>query len=307
MRELALRFKQLEKFFPSNETVLRILDMNHRVLCLFSSPGASPHPMLMTLLQTSANSVKQCHGGQTDHAPDEQSLETIEDVYGRIMKSAPEEKSEEKPEEAAPEAPGFDESLQRLRDMVGSFEEMSQRVGKMLAVLRRGGRISADEMTRRLSRLESLVKQRVGELAEIGEELSAASVDGSQAGPGGAAAATDGLLLVDWFKVPLAIPSSVITTVYPLTESQAGQFLEKTSIMIANRQVPQLRLRSAKQRRGSLPKWMIHVSEGDKEFFLLVHKALGYRRSPEGLDIFRHPRIKIGSVSYTVLNKAAFR
>ena len=113
---------------------------------------------------------------------------------------------------------------------------------------------------------------------------------------------------IEWNGQPMAVPSSLIMALHPLTSSQAQQLRGKKSVVLAKRTIPRVPLsepEGAAQDTKIVPSWLIHFSIGDREFFILADRALGYRRVPEGTDLSRQRRMKIGKTVYSILNRAA--
>ncbi|MEJ2719400.1 MAG: hypothetical protein P8182_20105, partial [Deltaproteobacteria bacterium] len=171
-----------------------------------------------------------------------------------------------------------------------------------------------EEMAGKLKRLERLFADRIGQLSSLHRKLSRLApldtttrsapqkpLDQEQPSP-------DGFLMIEWNGLPVAVPSSLIVALHPLTRSQAQQLEGKTSVVLAKRTIPRVPLAEPKreaQDAKSLPSWLIHFSLGDKEFFILADRALGYRRVPAGADLSRQRRIRIGKTVYSILNRAA--
>jgi hypothetical protein len=195
---------------------------------------------------------------------------------------------------------------------VESLEEVSQRLARIVTVLRRGREMSDEELTRRLGTVEGLLAERAGRLTALHRELSQISRPEAVAkSPGPARPAgqiPEGLLLVQWSGIPLAIPSSVISALYPLPTAQAEQYVGRDAVPLFGRTVQRYPMKApSKSVSTKPPGWLIYLAAGTKEYFLLADRALGYRRLPEGLDLSRQNRIKIGETSYAILSLAAFR
>lgn len=315
IRELSARLQDAEPLFPTEGTARNILEMNRRVLRRSSSPGTTPHPALVKLLQESTTALRQIRSSRGAPSVDKRLIASIVDSYNRIMtvdKPAPPKPVGETPKES----PEYGALIGHVKGAVHSIEEVSKRLGRIVNALRSGSAVSGEEITRRLGTLEGLLSERVSRLLSLQRELSQIR---PPEGPGPASpeepplekrGGPEGVLLIQWAGLPLAIPSFLIVALYPLTKPQAQQFAGKTSIMLGNRAVPRLPLKKPeKPSRANelLPSWLIHLSRGQKEFFLLADRAMGYRRSPQEMDVSRQSRIKIGETGYIVLNLATFR
>ena len=313
VRELLLRFKDMERFFPGEGQARTILNMNRRVLKRFAGPEIAPHPRLVRLLQDSISAVKQVHasGGKP---PVDGLLTRISESYKEIMAAT--EAVEPKPPAPAAKkvVQNYATVVSGLGGTVHSLEELSQRLGRMLAVLRQGGEMSREEIARRLGTLESLLSERVGQLASYHGQLTLIKppLDGTTLqqvetveppGP-------DGLLLVVCDGINVGIPSSIITALYPLPKKKGQALVGKNAINLGNRLIRRFPLsapKRASQEPQAVPSWLIHLAIMKRDFFLLAEKASGYRRSPKGSDLNRQTRIKIGGVSYFVVSEAILR
>jgi hypothetical protein len=192
---------------------------------------------------------------------------------------------------------------------IHSLEEVSQRFSRILGVFRQGGDMSGEEIIRRLGMLEQLFSERLSQLAFLHKELSAAAVpaawSGSEAGLPDAKPAREGLLTMIWAGTPLAIPSSLVAALFPITKAQGEQFGDKHSIILGGRSVVRLPLKkppTAQQHGAQVPAWLLHLNVGGKEYFLLVDRSLGYRTAPDGVDVSRQTRVNFGATSFAVLN-----
>ncbi len=314
VRELLLRFKDMERFFPGEGQARTILNMNRRVLKRFAGPDIAPHPRLVRLLQDSISAVKQVHasGGKP---PVDGLLTRISESYKEIIAAT--EAAEPKPPApvAKKEVQNYATVVSGLGGTVHSLEELSQRLGRMLAVLRQGGEMSREEIARRLGTLESLLSERVGQLASYHGQLTLIKppLDGTtlqQVGTEEPSGGPDGLLMVVCDGINVAIPSSVITALYPLPKKKGLALVGKNAINLGNRLIRRFPL-SAPQRASQdpqpAPSWLIHLAIIKRDFFLLAEKASGYRRSPKGSDLSRQTRIKIGGISYFVVSEAILR
>jgi hypothetical protein len=204
--------------------------------------------------------------------------------------------------------------ISHLSGAVNSLAEVGQRLARIRSTLSQGGEVSEEETARRLERVEKLFDDRFGQLSSLHSELTRLASFGTSApsspekrsdgGPPG----SDGFLMIEWNGQPMAVPSSLIMALHPLTNSQAQQLKGKKNVILAKRTIPRAPLsepKEAVQNEKILPSWLIHFAIGDREFFILADKALGYRRVPEGTDLSRQRRMKIGKTVYSILNRRA--
>ncbi|MBM3299457.1 MAG: hypothetical protein FJY85_05855, partial [Deltaproteobacteria bacterium] len=313
---LIKKFKELEKFFPAQGQARTILAMNQRGLQQFTTPDSVPHPSLVKLLQDSLSALKLVRSSQGKRPVSDSLVTSISTSYKEIMGGMPisEAAPGERGRRAEDDRRLFATLINNVGTAIRSLEEVSQRLARILGVLRQGGEMSAEEITRRLGTLEHLLSERVGQLQSYHKELSGVSIpvgEGSgtrDLAPG--KAAPDGLLLVAWERINLAIPSSSVSALYPLTKSQAQQFVDKQTIVLGSRQIPRLPMKKPQvgdSAAKSLPNWLLHLTAENKDYFLLVERTLGFRLTPKGIDVSRQTRIKIGATSYALLNLASFR
>ncbi|MDQ7781250.1 MAG: hypothetical protein RDU20_00130 [Desulfomonilaceae bacterium] len=314
---LIKKFKELETFFPGTGQARTILAMNGRGLRRFAAPDAVPHPSLIKLLQDSLAALKQIHSSRGKRPPSDALIAGLSASYREIMAATP---ADRRPGPAEPGGVDDDRRVymalvKNVGTAVHSLEEVSRRLARILGVLRQGGEMSGDEITRRLGTLEHLLSERVGQLSSFHKEMAKVPVGagrGTHGDEGGRIPGTtsDGLLMLAWEGINLAVPSSTVAAMYPLSESQAHQFQDKPSISIGSRSIPRLPLKKPKggERAGSRPPaWLVHLLHADKEYFLLVDRSLGFRVTPKGMNLTEQTRIKIGATSFALLNLANFR
>jgi hypothetical protein len=302
--ELAARFKDVEPLLPPSGPARNILAMNDRVLARYNAPEAAPHPSLNKFLQQSVEGLKFIYGSRGKQPLGQDLIAGLTKGYKDIMAAPVVAK-------AGPLATGKDlardygKIVNELGNSIRSLGEVSQRLARILGALRQGGEMSIDEISRRLGTLEGLLSDRMEKLSSFHKALTrVASPDGSQT------AKAEGILMVVWEGTPLAIPTSAVTVLFPLTKVQAEQFVGKSTLMLASKPVQRLPLKKpagTEQRGRTLPTWLVRLASGEKDFFLLADKSLGYRQAPEGVDLSRERQIKIGGTSLAVLNLAAFR
>jgi hypothetical protein len=100
-----------------------------------------------------------------------------------------------------------------------------------------------------------------------------------------------------------------VTSVFPLSKTQAEQLKDKASIVLGGRSVQRLPLKKPPKAAQSdtTPQWLVHVTVGKKDYFLMAERSLGYRKSPPSVDVSRQSRVQLGETSFAVLNKSSFR
>jgi hypothetical protein len=314
IHDLGENLRSLDHFLPNEGPAKTIVNMNLRVLPKLVGPEAAPHPAWLKLLQNSVAALDQIHksGGKqpsqalismitSSYKEISAALENVPRTdHSHILKSPIRLDSEIEPKRA----PGDQKmAFDKMGSALKSVEEVSQRFSRILGVLRQGGSMSPDDITRRLGTLEYLLAERIEKLTSTFDQLKLVdpsnNASGNQESPG--------LILVMWFGISLAIPATWVSAVYPLPAVQAQQFAEKPTIRIANKQILRFPLKKPKGAHNDLPTWLIHLIGSDKELFLLVDKFIGYRKAPQGIDIFKETRIKIGQLSYALINEALLK
>jgi hypothetical protein len=315
--ELAARFKDIEPLLPPSGPARNILAMNERIMARYNAPEASPHRTLNTFLQQSVSGLKFIYASGGNRPLGEDLIAGLTNGYKEIMAAPVVAKfSPGSGQLARGKASGQDYGmlLNELGNSIRSLGEVSQRLARILGALRQGGEMSGEEIRRRLGTLEGLLSDRMDKLASFHKALASVAPpapDGaSPQGSLAAQAGPDGLLMVVWEGMPLAIPASAVAALSPLTKGQAEQFVGKSAVMLGSLQVQRLPLKkpSGSDRRApSVPSWFVRLAWAGKDFFLLAERSLGYRRTPEGSNPLRDKQIKIGATSFAVLNPAAFR
>ncbi|MBI5251954.1 MAG: hypothetical protein HY912_20875 [Desulfomonile tiedjei] len=307
IRELFQKLKELERVFTSEGPARNILAMNMRILPRFDRPDSVPHPALLKLLQDSVAALKSLHAAPM-RPPNQSLISSITNSYKQIMSAVasvpePAAKKTDAPERTAPE---FGTVVNKVGGAVRSLEEVSQRLARILGVLRQGGDMSSEEITRRLGTLEHLLSERVGQLSSLQKELSHVPkpVAGTEAG---SASDQSAVMMFLWEGIPLAVPSSSLAGLYPLAKTQAAQFKDKQDITLGTLFLKRLPLKKATKTAGALPTWLVHLSRGEKHFFVLADRLIGYRRSPMTVDVENQARLKIGQSIYTIISKSMLR
>jgi hypothetical protein len=313
VKEISEKLGMLEPLLPSMGPARTIVAMNLRVLPRFNTPDAVPHRSLLKLLQDSVSALKLIHSSQGKQVPGQTLVSAITNSYKEIMASTV--ATEAVPVTAPPaprEAqPPFATLVNNVGTAVHSLEEINQRLARILGVLRQGGNMSAEEMTRRLGTLEHLLAERVGQLSlyhkEMAEVRPVAPEGLTEVSP--LPGEDRGLLLMNWAGTHLAVHFRLVCAMYRLSEEQAQEFVGAPAIRMGKNLILRLPLkRSAGGRSATLPEWLVHLSPGgQREYFILPDKLLGYRLAPKGVNVATQPRVKIRSISYTVLNQAVLR
>jgi hypothetical protein len=313
IRDLGPAFREVERYFPGAEHAQSILSMNRRVVQRFSSPDAVPHRYLVRLLKDSVQALKQIHSSDHGKLEDNGLLTRISESYKEIMAAGPPAGDEEPAGAPASSSEAqYDNLVKDFGGAVHSLEEVSQRLARILAVLRQGGEMSREEISRRLGTLEQLLADRVGQLDTMQKRLTTISPGASGSTENGSGRLPgqmpDGVLMLVCDGVAVGVPSSVILSLHPLPKEKAQQLLNMTNIILGGKQVQRIALKQTKdaKKKPATPSWLIHVTLKSKEFFLLAERALGFRKTPEGADLARQRRIKISGSNFTLINEKVF-
>lgn len=309
--DLAEKFRSLEAFFPGEGQARTVLAMNRRGLLRFTNRDSVPHPALIKLLQDSVGVLKLIRSSQGKRPAGEALIAGLTQSYKEIMgASVPSgAKASSEAGVSGEQKRQYGTVVNNIGGAVHSLEELNRRLGRILGVLRQGGDMSADEVTRRLGTLEHLLSEHVGQLSSCHKELIHAVPSNGDASSSAERKAPDGLIIVIWSGIHMAIPSSVVAALYPLTKAQSEQFMGKQTVSLGARQLHTLPLKKPQTAAKStvLPTWLIHLTGKGGDYFLLADRSLGFRRTPEGIDIYRQAKIKMGPTSYAVLNHSALR
>lgn len=307
IRELSQKFKELDRIFSAEGPGRNILAMNMRVLPRFDRPDSVPHPALLKLLQDSVAALKSLNSAPM-RPLNPALVSSITGSYKQIMSAVAAAPEAPAPARAAaePERHEYGALVSKIGGSIRSLEEMSQRLTRILGVLRQGGEMSAEEMTRRLGTLERLLSERVGQLSAFQKELSVAPTPGGASQPANAPY-QHAVLLFFWEGLPLAVPTTSLGGFYPITRAQAEQFRDKPAIALGPIFLRRLPLRRPSSTPDTLPTWLMHFSRDNKDFFLLADRLIGYRRSPKEVDAENQARLKIGQTVYTLITKSMLR
>lgn len=314
IRELEQRFREIARFLPKEGPGRQIAGMNHRVLQLFGGPHTSPHPMLGKFLQESSSALRRIQDSQGRSLPDRELMTSIVGAYHQIMGDAGPRAPAPAPTPPAPVTPQPAAAAEgdwaaSMGASLTSLQEVRRRLGNTIAaMMKQDGRFSPDDIIKSFRMAEHMLGEQI-------KKLSSLQVKGAGDGSPKAAAPPEdnqkeGLLLVDAQGTPIAAPASLIAAMYPLPKQQAEQLAGKSAIMLGNRQVPRLPLKSPQPKEGEAPlrpNWLIHLVLGEKEYFLLADRALGFRQSAKTEDISGATQVKFGATVYFLLTKALFR
>ncbi|MBI4965829.1 MAG: hypothetical protein HY913_21305 [Desulfomonile tiedjei] len=307
--ELSARFKEMEPLMPASGPARNILAMNARVLARCNAPEAIPHPALNKFFQQSVTGLRSIYESQGKRPLGQDLIDSLTKGYKQIMAAPVVAKpTPESGEPAQGSGRDYGGLLEQLGNSIRSLGEAGQRLSRILGALRQGGEMSREEMRRRLGTLEGLLSDRMDELSSYHKALAQIAppmTDGSTAGT-----SAEGILMVVWEGMPLAIPASAVAALFPLNKAQAEQFVGKSTVTLGSHQVQRLPLKKpagSDQRATSLPSWFVRLAWGGKDCFLVADRSLGYRRTPEGVDLLRDKQIKIGATTFAVLKLAAFR
>lgn len=314
---LIKKFKELERFYPVAGQARTILSMNRRGLQRFASPDAVPHPSLVKLLQDSITALRQIQSSKGRRPASDSLIAGLSSSFKEIMAAEPvgEPKRVDKRGVDEDDHRAYLTLVKNVGTTVHSLEEVSQRLSRILGVLRQGGEMSSEEITRRLGTLEHLLTERVGQMSTFHRELAKLPGVGDEglrgaSGDHDSVISPDGLLMLVWGGINLAVPSSSVVALYPLSRAQAQQFMDKPAISLGSRTIQRLPLKKPKaaaKAGRTIPTWLLHLSHPKKDYFLLADRSLGFRVPPKGTDISKQSRIKIGATSYAILNLANFR
>ncbi len=320
INELGSHFRELDKFLPTAGPAKTIVNMNLRVLPKLAGPDSTPHPAWIKLLQDSVTALDQIYesGGKQ---PAQALITSITSNYREISAALAASSINAKTTRAV-QAPAYGDPTDTqtteiatdfqpidpygievgIETAVRSIEEVGRRLSRILGVLRQGGTMSPDEISRRLGVLEQLLIERLEKLSALSKELVRRQSVGALT-----ETAETALGLFVWHGLMVAVPMSMLEAVIELTDAQSKQFSKKFSLLIGGKQIPRLPLKKPKNTKNIAPTCLIHLSGAGKEFFLLTNRFLGIRRAPQGADLQRETRLKIGPTTYTLINQAILK
>lgn len=295
VRELFQKFKGLQQFFSSDGPGKSILAMNMRVLPRFDRPDSVPHPSLLRFLQDSVSALKALNAAPT-RPPNKSLVTSITNSYRQIMAAVAQPAQPTVAVDRSNDPKDKRLLISQMGSAIRSLQEVSQRLSRILGVLRQGGDMSVDEMTRRLGTLEHLLSERVGHLSDLNGELFSGSFPLESDRP-----SSSGVLLVIWAGIRMGLPSGFLTALYLLTREQAEAYMDRPSLNLGSRTVRRLPLSRPKNAPRVLPKWLIHFSFGQSDFYVLADQLVGYRLAPPHIDIAKQGKIRIGKEFYTLI------
>jgi hypothetical protein len=302
VNDLLSLFKEMEKSLAKDPAVKNIITMNTKVVQRLADVGATPPPSCFKFLQDSVETLRSVTSEDSGTKSPQQALNELKAQFQQIMAATADSGGHKAPDPATQLA-GLVENLGISSRSLG---EISQRLARILAVFRQGGDMSGEEITRRLGTLEKLLAENVSSLSAIHKDLTQLDIGGPKGASG--KADPDGALLMACGASALAIPSSLVKAVFPLTPEQAKPLIGKSSITLGAGPVPKLPIKipPSTQPKGP-PTMLVHLSISSREFFLLADRSLGYRIAPAGVDLMKQARIKIGGANYAILNPAAMK
>jgi hypothetical protein len=302
VNDLLALFKEMEKSLSQDPTMKSLLAMNSKVVQRLGRAGVTPQPSCFKFLQDSVETLRAFTGANTAIESPEKSVNNLKAQYQQIMAASVDPASSKGGDPAA----RLDSLVENLGISSRSLGEISQRLARILAVFRQGGDMSGEEITRRLGTLEKLLAENVSSVSSIQKDLL--SLDLASAGGDPKAAKPDGVLMIACGASPLAIPSSLVKALFPLTPEQAKPLVGKSSITLGAGPVPRLPIKLPQSSQSKAPPTaLVHLALSNREFFLLADRSLGYRTAPAGVDLMKQPRVKIGATNYALLNPAAMK
>ncbi|AFM23045.1 hypothetical protein [Desulfomonile tiedjei] len=293
VRELFQKFKGLEQIFSSDGPGKSILAMNMRILPRFDRPDSVPHPSLLRFLQDSVTALKALNAAPT-RPPNKALVTSITNSYRQIMAAVAQPAQPTVVVDRSNEPKDKRVLVSQMGSAIRSLQEVSQRLSRILGVLRQGGDMSVEEMTRRLGTLEHLLSERVGHLSDLNGELFSGPLESDRP-------SNSGVLLVIWAGIRMGLPSGFLTALYLLTREQAEAYMDRQSLNLGSRTVRRLPLSRPKNAPRVLPKWLIHFSFGQTDFYVLADQLVGYRLAPPHIDIERQGKVRIGKEFYTLI------
>ncbi len=313
IRGLLKKCKNLQTRFPQKGHARVILTMTNRLLELYLNPDTTPPASAIKFLQDSVLALKRLVATGRSTLPDESTMVSLNRDFKDILEVVQEMSATRSVAVSRADLQAatdlFSSLLKKMGGSVQSLEEVGQRLARILAAMKQGKGLNPEDITRRLGTLSSLLLERAGELQAIRNDLAhinptavsgTTTQQGQKPGP-------DGLFLLIWQGASLAIPTSSIVALYPLTKQSAEQLAGKSVITIGNHDLLRLPLKSpTPPARPVVPTWVVHVNFIKRDFFILADRALGYRRAPAGVDVSAQNRMKIGPAVYLVLNESSF-
>ncbi|MEW6349632.1 MAG: hypothetical protein AB1646_11270 [Thermodesulfobacteriota bacterium] len=314
IRGLLKKCKDLQAQFPRQGQGRPILDMTNRLLALYLNPDTTPPASAIKFLQDSVLALKRLVATGRSTLPDEGMMAALTRDYKEILEAVKEIAATRSMAASRPDLQAatdlYSSLLKKMSTAVQSLEEVAQRLARILAAWKQGKGMTPEDITRRLGTLSSLLVERSSELSAIRSDLAhinPAAVSATAA-PQAGKSGPDGLFLITWQGTSLAIPTSHMVALYPLTKNNAQPLIGKSVITIGNQDLQRLPMKAVQPpERPVIPTWLIHLKFVKKDFFVLADKAQGYRSAPEGMDVGAQNRMKIGSTVYVVLNESSFR
>ncbi len=293
VRELFQKFKGLEQIFSFDGPGKSILAMNMRILPRFDRPDSVPHPSLLRFLQDSVTALKSLNAAPT-RPPNKALITSITNSYRQIMAAVAQPTQPTVVVDRSNEPKDKRVLVSQMGSAIRSLQEVSQRLSRILGVLRQGGDMSVEEMTRRLGTLEHLLSERVGHLSDLNGEIFSGPLGSDRP-------SNSGVLLLIWAGIRMGLPSGFLTALYLLSREQAEAYIDRQSLNLGSRTVRRLPLSRPKNAPRVLPKWLIHFSLGQTDFYVLADQLVGYRLAPPHIEIERQGKVRIGKEFYTLI------
>lgn len=302
VKDLLGLFKEMEKSLSEDPLVKTLVTMNMRVVQRIGAAGETPIPQCVKFLQDSVEALRYITGGANSIESPQKALNELKIQYQGIIAATP-EPGAAKPSDQTNQMPAL---VDNLGASTRSLHEISQRLSRILAVFRQGGDMSGEEITRRLGALEKILAENVNSISSIHKSLD--SIKNVTASGGKSHDEPDGVLMIACGSSALAIPSSLVKALYPITPEQAKPLIGKSSVTLGAGPVPRLPIKipQAGQSKGP-PSLLVHLNLSNREFFILADKGLGYRTAPAGVDLMKQTRVKIGVTNYAILNPMAMK
>ncbi len=314
IRGLLKKCKDLQTQFPQQGQARPILEMTNRLLSLYLNPDTTPPASAIKFLQDSVLALKRLVSTGRSTLPDEGMMAALTSDFKEILEAVKEIAATRSMAVSRPDLQAatdlYSSLLKKMSAAVQSLEEVAQRLARILAAWKQGKGMTPEDITRRLGTLSSLLVERSSELSAIRSDLAhinPAAISGTSA-PLAVKSGPDGLFLIVWQGTSLAIPTSHMAALYPLTRNNAEPLVGKSVITIGNQDLQRLPMKAVRPpTRPVIPTWLLHLKFVKRDFFVLADRALGYRSAPKGMDVGAQNRMKIGPTVYVVLNESSFR
>ncbi len=302
VKDLLGLFKEMESSLAEDQLAKTLVTMDMRVVQRIGSAGETPMPQCVKFLQDSVEALRYITGSNNSIESPQKVLNELKNQYQSIMAATP-DPTTAKPADQAHQMPAL---LENLGASTRSLHEISQRLSRILAVFRQGGDMSGEEITRRLGALDKILAENVNSISSIHKSLKSIEYPASSGSK--SFDEPDGVLMIACGSSALAIPSSLVKALYPITPEQAKPLIGKSSVTLGAGPVPRLPIKIPQASQAKAPpSLLVHLSLSNREFFILADKGLGYRTAPAGVDLMKQTRVKIGVTNYAILNPVAMK